>query len=352
MWQRNKHILQKVVRLLRWRFLQHTVFWLLTYAVLLQHFASSSRMSLIDAVYTAVFMIPLFFSTYLNLLIFIPQLFEKGRYAFYSIGIAVSLWAGVELHGFAFNYLVDRLFPGFYLISYYDRFETLRYVAIFVGITMLLHFSKSWWLLRESENQRLMLQKEKSEAELQGLKAQVNPHFLFNTLNSILSLVSPENNRARVAVLRLADSLRYIIYESNQPRVPIERELDYLVNYLELQRLRCSAKDSILFSCEGAVENREIAPLLILPLIENAFKHGIKAETGRTYVHIRIELNEKMIRICVENNRGRVDPDLSGHKGGFGLDNLRKRLELEYPERHILCLEQDDNKFSADLKLW
>lgn len=352
MWQRNKHILQKVVRLLRWRFLQHTVFWLLTYAVLLQHFATSSQINTIDAVYTAIFLIPLVVITYFNLLFLIPRLLEKGRYVYYFLGLVPVLFFGVELHGFAFHYLVDRLFPGFYLISYFDRPEVFRYVAATGGITTLLHFSKSWLLLRESENQRIRLLKEKSEAELQGLKAQVNPHFLFNTLNSILSLISPQNHRARNAVLWLADSLRYIIYESGQRQVLLSRELEYLSNYLELQRLRSSEKDSFEFHCQGDTENRKIAPLLILPLVENAFKHGIKGLRGKAFVHIQILLNETEIKIIIENSRSATAPGPTDETGGFGLDNLRKRLELEYPGQHRLNLESQGEIFRATLSLW
>jgi sensor histidine kinase YesM len=346
------HAGKLLILMSRLRFLQHLVFWGLAFYILLHHFASSSEVMPIDAVYTLVFMLSLLFAVYVNLLVLMPRWLERGNFLRYGAALALLLWLSVELHGFSFNYLVDRIFPGFYLISYFDRFETLRYVSVFLAITSLLHLSKSWIRLRKSESVRLQLEREKSQAELNALKVQVNPHFLFNTLNSIYSLISPQNGTAREAVLKLADSMRYIIYESNQPRVPVEKELEYLRNYIELQRLRSSAKDRIEYKCLGEVAGRNIAPLLILPLVENAFKHGIKGETGAAFVYIRVELLPRMIRASIENNPGSPDPELQDRAGGFGLDNLRKRLELEYPARHRLQLESTETAYKALLEIW
>lgn len=346
------HAGKLLTRLARLRLLQHLVFWGLAFYILLHHFASSSEVTPIDAVYTLVFMLSLLFAVYVNLLVLMPRWLERGNFLGYGLTLAFLLWVSVELHGFSFNYLVDRIFPGFYLISYFDRFETLRYVSVFLAITTLLHLSKSWIRLRESESVRLRLEREKSHAELNALKVQVNPHFLFNTLNSIYSLISPQNGPAREAVLKLADSMRYIIYESNQPRVPVEKELEYLQNYIELQRLRSSAKDKIDYTCLGEAAGRSIAPLLILPLVENAFKHGIKGETGAAFVDIRVEILPGKILASIENNPGSQDPELLHEAGGFGLDNLRKRLELEYPERHRLQLHLTETTHKALLEIW
>ena len=139
-------------------------------------------------------------------------------------------------------------------------------------------------MYKESESKLIKTQKEKIEAELDALKNQINPHFLFNSLNSIYSLVLKKSDRAPEVLIKLSDSMRYIIYEANDEFVDLNREIDFISNYIELQKLRMSDKDTVDYHILGESENQYIAPLLLIPIIENGFKYGIKGETETSFL--------------------------------------------------------------------
>jgi len=333
------------------KWVQHVGFWALSYYILFNHFASSSETGLIDHIYTAVFMISLLIISYINLLLLIPRFLQKGKYFRYLLLISLNIALGIEINVFSFEYLVDALFPEYLIISYIDRIELLKYMVVFIGLTTLFHLSKSWFLLRESENQLIKLEKEKYEAELKALKSQVNPHFLFNSLNSIYSLVIQKSDSAKEALIRLSDALRYMIYESSSESVLLSKEIEYLQNYVELQKLRTTFSSAIEFSVVGNPEALRIAPLLLIPIVENAFKHGLQAETDNAYIHIRLKIDRNVFHLYVANNKADRPPSKREAPGGLGLQNLKKRLDIIYPEKYQLEIDEQQDKFRIELKL-
>lgn len=331
--------------------LQHLVFWSMALYILLGNFKTSSIIIPVDLIYTMIFAVFLIIAVYLNLMILIPRFFHKGRFIIYFISMTIFLLLITFLYQIWFDIIVDKLFGGFYLISYFDFWDTLKYFVIFIGITSLLHFSKSWFLYQESETKLARTQKEKIEAELDALKSQINPHFLFNSLNSIYSLVLKKSEHAPEALIKLSDTMRYIIYESNHEKVELQKEVEFIRNYIELQQLRMSKKDKLDFQVNGKIKKQKIAPLLLIPIIENGFKYGIKGETEASFVSILIDVNEHHIRLHTSNNLGIVDMVEKGKSKGTGLDNLKKRLELIYPDHHQLIIARADNKFMVDLNI-
>lgn len=293
----------------------------------------------------------LFIGVYVNLLMLIPRLFHQGRYVLYFLFVCLLLAAITYFYIYGFDFIVELAFDGYYLISYFDFWDTLKYFVIFIGLSSLLHFSKSWFLYKESEAQLAKIQKEKVEAELDALKSQINPHFLFNSLNSIYSLVLKKSDLASEALIRLSDSMRYIIYESDEEKVPLTKEIEFISNYIELQKLRMSAKDQLQFKMSGKIKNQQIAPLLMIPIIENGFKYGIKGETEASYVSIEIKIDKHIFSMLTINNLGIVDHVETAGPKGTGLNNLKKRLELIYPEHHLLKIDQTVDKFVVDLKI-
>jgi len=333
------------------RILQHLVFWSIALYILLENFKTSSIIVPVDMIYTMIFGVFLIIAVYINLLILIPRFFHKGRYIIYFISLAIFLALITYLYQIWFDVIVDKLFGGFYLISYFDYWDTLKYFAILVGITSLLHFSKSWFLYQESETKLAQTQKEKIEAELDALKSQINPHFLFNSLNSIYSLVLKKSDKAPEALIKLSDTMRYIIYESNHELVDLQKEIEFIRNYIELQQLRMSNKDKLEFLVKGKIKKQKIAPLLLIPIIENGFKYGIKGETEASFVSILINVNEHHIKLHTSNNLGIVDKVERDKSKGTGLDNLKKRLELIYPDHHHLIINSTNDKFIVDLNI-
>jgi LytS/YehU family sensor histidine kinase len=183
---------------------------------------------------------------------------------------------------------------------------------------------------------------------------QVNPHFLFNTLNNIYSLASQKSDRAPEAVLRLAEIMRYMLYESSADTVPLSQELTHLRSFLDLQRLRlpASAADAIVFDLPPSLAQAPcpIAPMLLFPLVENAFKHGDLS--ARPVVVIDLQLPEPdMLRFTVRNPVAPPSLHLPAQPGGVGLTNLRRRLELLYPGRHTLLINEHDGQHHVELLL-
>ncbi|WP_240737191.1 sensor histidine kinase [Hymenobacter metallicola] len=200
------------------------------------------------------------------------------------------------------------------------------------------------WLARVTENlvlntiRKEQLEKQAVEAELVYLKAQINPHFLFNTLNNIHTLVYKQAPAAPEAVLHLASLMRYMIYESNAATVPLAREMDYLRDYVSLQQLRYKNSPVVNLHIAGDTESCYIAPLLFIHLLENAYKHSpARLEPGDLQVSVAV--NEGTLTFSVQNPIGTNAASRLEESGGIGLPNVRKRLALLYPGQHTLTIQ-------------
>ena len=197
--------------------------------------------------------------------------------------------------------------------------------AIAIGIR---HFVR----IRQIKQQLKEEKAKNTEAELAWLKNQINPHFLFNTLNNISSLTQIDSDAAQDAIAQLSDLLRYAMYETNKKMVPIDGEINFMRNFIDLMKLRCNEKTSI--NAEFNIQNTqlEVAPLLFISLIENAFKHGVSSNRPSTIdIHLE-EQADQLVFTCDNTNYPKNDTDRSG--SGIGLENTRRRLELVYHGRY------------------
>ncbi|MCB0632295.1 MAG: histidine kinase [Saprospiraceae bacterium] len=340
-------------KLLRHPWLQHGCFWLLSTYVLLRIFNKDPDYFTTDLIYTFLFQFALWFVVYAQLLVLIPRFFKSGRYVPYGLGFLLSLFIGVGIHWLTFTYLADWLFPGYFFISYYKLSELLQFMLVFAVTATLLHLSKSWFELRRKEKQIHQLEREKLDAELQALRAQLDPHFLFNSLNNVYSLALDKDEKVPAYLLRLSDNLRYMLYESREVQVPFAKELEYMENYLFLQQLKFGEKVHIDLQLNGEVKEQQVAPLLFIPFIENSFKHGMKGKTKNAAVLIRFELAPDSIRFHIRNTLPQQqieETTLLPTSGGIGLENVKKRLALLYPGRHELKISKEAGYF--EVKLW
>ena len=333
------------------RWVQHLLFWALSFYLLLRFFAYDDIPSLADLAYTALFHLSLLVAVYANLLLLIPRLLSPGRYAVYAIALSLLMVASASFNMLTFRYLSDWLFPGFYFISYYDYWDIFQFVLVYVVLTTLLKLSKAWFSLRETQRELDQLQREQLNTEIEALRSQINPHFLFNNLHNLYSLSLDGDARTPDLILRLSQGMRYVLYESSEDRVPLQREVAFLEDMIELQRLRSEESVRITFEVKGDTENKQIAPLLFLPLVENAFKHGLKAETLQAYAHINLEVEENGLLFQIQNNTGERDEASPENYRGIGLTNLRRRLELLYPGRHRLDIREGESDYRVSLKI-
>lgn len=284
---------------------------------------------------------------YLNLQYFLPRFLLRKRYlAYFSlvflsvIGylLAQSLF-DYALYGFVVGPLRDSRLLG--TLSY-NFFSTLWYLALMLALKLSL----DWY------EQELLIQKitvEKLHAEVDFLRAQINPHFLFNILNNLYALTLKKSELAPDVVLKLSDMMEYMLYHSTDEKVLLEKEVTYLHNYMELERLRFRGETAISMQVHAAFQGQEIAPHLLLPLVENASKHGLGTRSENGWLSVHIGMQGSTLMVVVEN--AKPPSPVRKSKGGIGLGNLRKRLELLYPSRHRLELEDKPNSFLARLEI-
>ncbi|MEL6863454.1 MAG: histidine kinase [Bacteroidota bacterium] len=334
-----------------YRLLRHLAFWWLSYYLLLHLFAYEEQWYKIDYLYTLLFHFSLVVGVYLNRLVLIPRLLLPHLSWVYLPAFACCLLLTVVLNQWTFGTLSDILLPQYFFINYYHFIELCLFAMAYLGISTLLHLSRSRFTLIEAERQIQQLRSEKIQAELQALKAQLNPHFLFNSLNSIYYLAMEEQERSPQAILQLAQVMRYVLHESNKAQLPLEKEIQFIQDYIDLQSLRSDQSVSIQFEIEGADTSIQIAPLLFIPFVENAFKHGLKAKSEAPFVHICLKIEGHELLFQVKNNKGQVAAMLPDGPGGVGLANIKKRLALLYPKRHQLLLNDQSDYFETQLKL-
>lgn len=290
---------------------------------------------------------------YLNYLVFIPRFLNRKRYGVYIATILITIIAyGLAKYSLALVFKEDVLMHAKGMrdvkkepIGFWSYFSSTLFTSIiFVFLSVLLKFSVDWFLneriQRDLENQRLT-------AELAFLKSQINPHFLFNSLNSIYSLAYQRSENTPGAILKLSEIMRYMLYECNDNKVDLSKELQYLQNYIDLQKIRFGHNAYIDFKIDGKVTDQKIVPLLLIAFIENAFKHGI-ANDSLTPITLFININQQNLQFYIQNKKNNNNRDPIG---GIGLHNVKRRLDLLYPGKYNLDIRDEIDTYTCELSL-
>jgi len=195
------------------------------------------------------------------------------------------------------------------------------------------------------------VEQEKTNVELLYLKAQINPHFLFNTLNTIYSMAIKKSDADTAnAVVMLSDMMRFVITETHNEFVPLEKKMAYINNYLELQKLRAGKNMKLVYRVEGEPIGKKIAPMTLMPFIENAFKHGVTAERD-FYILIFIKISGNFLELDVTNSKHKERPDVSKGETKLGIENTLKRIALLYPSKYTIKIHEDDLEYNVKLKI-
>jgi hypothetical protein len=282
-------------------------------------------------------------------------------YVFYSHFFLLTRYSGKKKKGAYFLRLAGIMLTGpfLYLFFHYRKLDTLDLFSEYYSISLVsivIPFIFLSWLARVTENlvintvKKEQLEKQAVEAELYYLKSQINPHFLFNTLNNIHTLVYKQAPTAPDAVMRLASLMRYMIYESNSAMVPLEREMEYLQDYIGLQQLRYKKTPVVDLKISGEADSCHIAPLLFIHLLENAYKHSpARLEPGD--IKVRVEIDKDVLTFSMQNPVGNSQANTLQEPGGIGLPNVKKRLQLLYPGQHSISINSTDQLFTITLKI-
>src|SRR6188474_3983888 len=333
------------------RIVQHLGFWVLSFFVFLYLFKTGAKPEKIDYVYTILFQLTLIPAVYLNIELLLPKLGNRKRILFYLLSLIVLIILFAWINYNFFDNWSAKVFPDYFFISYFTFREIVLFFTVYIIITMLLKLSKSWFLVSGLQKELLEKEKQKAKVELKALKAQINPHFFFNTLNSIYSMALDKDERLPGTVLQLSDLMRYFLYVSRDNFIPLEKDLTVVKEYIALQKLRSNAQLDIETKISGEINDQKIAPLLLISFLENAFKHGVKGEVGATFIKLMLSVKENRLNFLLENNKGQADSIEKSDNKGLGLGNVKRRLELLYPGRHDLVIQDRGKDFIVNLQL-
>lgn len=329
--------------------LHHLIFWVLYFLFWVFLFRPGDTVTMI--VLNSILIIVIHaIASYINLYILFPKLLKQRYYLYYIAAFLMTISLANTLHGliiYGFNQFGSAQHPRIWTVEFY--ITNGMAIAYTVAITMSLKLVKQWY---ERDKQNKELQKLNTETELKFLKSQINPHFLFNTLNSLYALSLQKSDRTPELVLKLSDILRYVLYDSTEHMVPLDKEINYLKSYLDLEQIRYGDRVDIQLDIDGEVRGKEIAPLLFIPFVENSFKHGFGNNTLPGYLKIKISSDQEEIRVVISNSvNGKKASDSEEYSGGIGLANVRKRLKLLYPNTHRIELTETENSFEVTLLL-
>jgi two-component system, LytTR family, sensor kinase len=330
--------------------LHHLLIWMLVFGVWYmlryQDYSSEEKAFKITALKVADLAIMIYFANY----VLVPFFLYKKRFFLFGLAyivmILLSSYSKMQIIGSILgnpdlfsitsaNFktrIYDNIIPHFFLVT------------AGVAVKLVIDFIQSQQRLTE-------MAVEKAETELNFLKSQINPHFLFNSINSVYFLIEKENTAARNALHKFSEMLRYQLYECNGEKIPVEKEVSFLKDYVDLQKLRTDEKYSVQFHCSQDVKGFAIEPILLIPLVENSFKHISHFRDNRQN-EIKIDIsrvNGQMI-FSVFNTTEDGEVQMK-EAGGIGLANVKRRLELLYPGKHSFEVEKKNESFEVKLKL-
>lgn len=326
----------------------HVLFWavyvLSEYLANMFHLSRDQRMEfLLMTIYTLpLLMIPTYFIT----LVAIPRYLRRDKAWLFILTVLVVFFLVfysrlrlLEL----INYLQDDVYfrmPPSKIVKNVIRDYSL------IALAVCLHIIGDW---KKKEKMNAQLIKAKADAEIQLLKAQLHPHFLFNTLNNIYSLALSNSDLVADSILRLTELLDYLVYWANKKTVPLAREVQLIHNYLELERLRYGDTLELDACLPDQNDSLLVSPLILLPFVENCFKHGGRGKNGRFEVELRLEVAEKL-SFYIRNSKKNIKKQ-EDQNGGVGLENIRKRLAYIYPGRHRLETTDSEDFFTVTFEL-
>ena len=329
------------------RWLYHLMFWgaILVLLISFEDSTQSLRVRAVNELINVFFYAAI---VYFNLFYLIPNYLNKKRFLHYAglLIAATLIVTPLKMIVFYFRFS-DYPFLQQNLLSNLNGYFLLTFLV--ASGSTIGQIVTDWFMqLRERQE----LQTQTMQSELRFLKSQINPHFLFNTLNNLYALTLKKSDKAPEIVIKLSEMMRYMLYECNEKQVPLAKEVNYLKNYLDLEELRQSDKISINFTVEGDISDQQIAPLLFIPFLENSFKHGLNTQIREGFVNISMKVADQDVEFFIENSKGETVIQPTGRpSGGIGLENVRRRLNILYPDRYHLRISDNPNTYSVYLTI-
>lgn len=343
----NKEWRIKLINFFTKRVVYHSIFWLMLFVILMliegteRGFWFTFSNEVINVFFYAAIV-------YFNLNYLIPNYLSKNRFLTYAglLVLASLIITPLKMIVFYFKFSNYPILQSQLISNQVSYFLITFLIAGFSTVFKII----TDWVRNIQEKQEL--ETRTMQTELRFLKSQINPHFLFNTLNSLYALTLKKSEKAPEIVIKLSEMMRYMLYECNERRVLLSNEIHYIRNYLDLEQLRQGQNIDIKFEVEGQVSDQKIAPLMFIPFIENSFKHGLSNQIQHGFVHIKMKVEHQKVDFYIENSK----PDALPHQdhrrsGGIGLVNVRRRLDIMYPDNYELKIHDNPKSYAVNLKL-
>ncbi|RRB00081.1 sensor histidine kinase [Larkinella rosea] len=299
-------------------------------------------------------------ATYVTLYLLIDKLLLRKRYGYFLAWLLLAMAVtGMVQRVMAYYFIYPLYYPTALAAPVFFWPKVLIYTFAtyaMVSIPTTIHLMKKGYIDQQS-NQQLreisqQLAKEKLEAELKLLKSQIHPHFLFNTLNNLYALTVNQSPKAPEIVFKLSELMSYMLYDSNLAQVPLRKEIQYIENYITLEKIRYGDRLDVSLNIYAPLDGILIAPLIILPFVENSFKHGVSRQLDCVWVRVDVLTNDNALIFKIENSKAN-DPAASVPRAhsGIGLQNVRKRLDIIYGARYSLQLFNEEDTYLVVLKI-
>ena len=329
----------------------HSFLWILAFAILIFVFTKGKRPVGIDYIYTTVFLVLMAIPVCINFYVLIPKVLKKESYILYFLWFSIITAVFGMLMYVWFQSFIDILFPSYFFISYLTNNNLVIVITIFLVCATLLRLGEDWFHFNSNRNKLLRLQNRQFETQLSALRSQINPHFLFNSLNVIYAMAIEKKDNITSAIVELSDILRYVIYDSDTNFISLKDELKLIKNYIAFQKHRVKHFDIVDLDINVENENYQIYPLLLLPLLENAYKYGLSSSNDVKPITIKIKQKNTHFMFSIQNSKENIDLDLDKNYSGIGLKTLRDNLNLIYPKQHDFKINDTETQFGVILKL-
>lgn len=342
---------------LKWKYGRialNLLFWLLILVIPLdtEYSTMNGRSPEGFLVYNFLFFLVIAVVVYVNNLYLMPQFLTKERYGIYIVTLLTLLFTTPFLMLLIRYELGASLMKSEIITVLFDSEVYLPYlllVSLFVGLFMTAKFSYDWFTHQRKVRK---LERQKLKTELAFLRTQVNPHFLFNVLNTVYGLARREKAPETAdTVMRLSEMMRYMLYESSGDKISLQKEIKYLTNYVEMERIRKWQNGDIDFKVEGDIQNQTIAPMILINFIENSFKHGMDKQADQAWVRIHLQIEEEELLFTCANSNLNKDSRSLTTASGIGLSNVKRRLNLIYANSYKLDILDEADEYQIQLRL-
>ena len=345
--------------ILQKRWLTHVIFW-----VLLLFSYSLAMINGYDSFYKSfnrnlILLVPQILASYFIIYYLNPTYLYQKKYIHFGVLFVIGTYVFSILARVLLVHIIEELYrePPFRKESLYEIATDLKklYKDFFYRVYLPVFLVVSIKLIKErfeEKNRQEVLQKEKVTAELNFMKAQIHPHFLFNTLNNLYVLTLQKSEKASETVLKLSEMLDYMLYKCNSNRVTIAEEVQLIQNYINLEQLRYGDRLEVVFNMNIDADQTQVAPLILVSLIENAFKHGASGSIAAPKIAIEVKVENNELQFSIYNTKpAQIQNDETNFKKGIGLSNIKNQLSLIYPDKHVFEIKETKESYLVNLNI-